>query len=142
ETEKETNASRSGALGKALAQIFLPPVGFGKSPGGGTKPISNSNADRLKNNGKLHIEKYEFGKDNTLILNFYIKIQKKTSYIDIDVQVESEGAKKFKGNDWEKETEIGVPFPVEIIGFSFEEYIECEHIIIKTDRFQRNSKVR
>ncbi|KAB8125581.1 hypothetical protein F9U64_22370 [Gracilibacillus oryzae] len=144
DTEKEKGSSKSGALSKALAKILLPPVGFGKSPGGGTNPPSGGSRGSKQNTGKLQIEKTEFGEENTLILDFYINLPKNTTYLEIDLQIESEGSKKFKGNEWEKDSEVGVPFPVEIMGLSVSDNSgnECKHFLVKTDRFKKNSKVR
>lgn len=144
EKEREVGGTKSGALSKAIAKIFLPPAGFGKAPGGGTKSPSSNSAGSRKNKGKLQIENSIIGEDNSLILDFSIELPKNIVQIEIELQVESEGTKKFSGDDWEKESEVGTPFPVEIAGISFTDEFatECEYSIIKTERYKRSSKVQ
>lgn len=144
DTEKDENTTRSGALSKALAKVLLPPVGFGTAPGGKTKrPTRGTTGGRNNKKGKLQVRNTEFGRDNTLKLDFYIDLPSNVCYVDIDLQVESEGAKRYRGNEWEKESEVGVPFPVEIVGLSlFNENSDIEYTIIKTERFQVSDKIR
>lgn len=144
DNQKEENTTRSRALSKAIANALLPPIGFGNAPSSRPKKSNNTTPTRNKSKtGKLQILDTKVANDNTLVVEFYISLPQNVLYFDIDLQVESEGAKRYKGNEWEKESEVGVAFPVEIVSLALDDFdSNIRHEIIKTNRFTINSKVR
>ncbi|MGP4106767.1 hypothetical protein [Virgibacillus sp. L01] len=149
QTEKESETTRSGALSKSLAKLFLPPSGFGSKPGVNPKPKPGDGKRKKKPTGKLVITGVNLGMENTLIMDFEINVSKNTSLIEVEALVESEGNRKFKGDIWEKESEIGTGFPVEIIEMSLDKKTQ-ENIgqgqfnisMISTERFEVKNKAQ
>lgn len=145
EKEKDRTASRSGALSKSLAKAFLPPAGFGRGVGGGGAggPGRGGTGVRKKT-GKLQIEQTYLDKDNTMIVDFSIILPDNKRIIEIELHVNSEGGRKFKGDEWEKKTELGTPFPVEIEDFTLGENLDegVEYTSITTDVYNVKNKIR
>ncbi|WP_330948743.1 hypothetical protein [Virgibacillus sp. MG-45] len=145
EKEKETNTSRSGALSKSLAKIFLPPAGFGNVAGGGEKGNSRGGGTGIsKKKGKLQVDQTYLDKNNIMIVDFSINLPNDKEVIEIELHVDSEGGRKFKGDEWEKKTELGTPFPVEIIDFTLKDgYVDRpEYAFITTKEYNVNYKIR
>jgi hypothetical protein len=138
--EKESNSSRSGALSKSLASALLPPAGFGKSPGSGSRnPEGGGNAPRTRTS-KLMITGNRIGENGNTILDFEITVPRKTETLFFEFLVDSEGSKKIKGNEWEDENEIGTPFPIEISKVVLNDSLKAD--LQKTSRFGINSSAQ
>ena len=145
--EKETNTTRSGALSKSLAKMFLPPLGFGNSPGVKRKTPGQGGGGRKKD-GKLIITGMNLEEDNSLSIHFEISPPKNAAAIEIEAQVESEGNKKIKGDEWEKPGEIGTRFPIELkhisvipkTGSETNERIQIH--VFSTERYHIENKVQ
>lgn len=142
--EEDINASRSGALSKSLAKWFLPPVGFGNAPRSNRSPKTKQPRGTRKRSGNLQILQTYIDRDD-IIMDFFIKIPNNREILELELRVDTEGGKKFKGNNWEKETELGTEFPVEIVDFTMagDEDIKIHQPrYISTKRFGVNYKIR
>lgn len=108
--EEKVKGTRSGALSASLASSLLPPVGFGKSPAQKVKKGSETST-KSSPKGSFNIVGSRKSGDN-LIVTVEVSPKKDQSYAMIEALIESEGNRKIRGDNWERD--IRTEFPIEI----------------------------
>lgn len=109
----ETNMKpkENSGLGKLFGEMLLPPDGFGKRPGPGTKSPANP-PNRRGVNFRVDDSKIKYLSD-TMIIPLILETsgKKKISRIGFDIQIDSE-SKKIEMQEWENKLNLNPPFEI------------------------------
>ncbi|MBP3966255.1 hypothetical protein [Paenibacillus lignilyticus] len=108
--ESENQSKRNIGLGKALAQILLPPENFGSKATGNKNTAVGGAGGKQKGHGQLSLEQPKF--ENGLIkVDFELNCGNKNDVFEIQLQVLSELG-GIEAVNWESEEVIGGQFPM------------------------------
>lgn len=104
----------NSGLGKLFGDMLLPPEGFGKQPGGGTKPpITDPKGKRKGFKFRADSDHIKYLSDRMIIpLILETQGKKKISYTGVEMLVDSE-SKKIGIGEWENKMGLLAPFGIE-----------------------------
>lgn len=113
-TDSDSKPRVNSGLGKLFGDMLLPPDGFGKLPGGGSKPPAQGNT------GKNRGVKFQADADHIkhlpdrMIVPLLLETQskRKMSYAGVEIMVDSE-SKKIGITEWEEKMGLLSPFEIE-----------------------------
>ncbi|KGP91256.1 hypothetical protein N780_08585 [Pontibacillus chungwhensis BH030062] len=128
---KDKHERKNASVGKAIAEILLPPENFGKQsgpkPGGGTKP-GNQKDPRIKST--LKITGNPSFTAGSVSLPFTLTIGSKVKSSLLELKVVSEGG-DIQADKWEKEDTIGSAFPLNFISANLDSVKVGKNNIVK-----------
>ncbi|SFQ09454.1 hypothetical protein SAMN02910358_00730 [Lachnospiraceae bacterium XBB1006] len=104
----------NSGLGKMFGDLLLPPEGFGKGAGGGTKPVNPDSPKGKRSRFKFAIDSngIKYLSDKMLIpMVLETSTKKKISRTGFDMLIDSE-SKKIDINEWENKMKMETPFSI------------------------------
>lgn len=125
ERSADATEKKNIGLGRALANVLLPSVGFGKEAsipskmnngGGGLSGSGFSGSRRRTFFRTIGSPSYALG---TITYNFEMLLKKSVYTLELLVDTDS---KKLSASIWESEDEIGTRFPLSFVDFAIKEY--------------------
>lgn len=119
--ESENTARRNVGLGKALAEVLLPPENFGrKSSVSHTSSTGEGSSNKSRGYGlKMH-NSPKFTEDG-ISLDFELICGKKVDSFSLELIVKTDSG-AVTANKWEKDDSIGTPFPIKVKSVIFKKY--------------------
>ncbi|UTR10186.1 hypothetical protein MM300_20275 [Evansella sp. LMS18] len=113
EVKKDSKENKKLGLGRALAEVLLPPEDFGsKSNVPRRTGVGGTSSSNKKSYGLKILGEPEFT-EGEIELNFQLNFGKKTQTVDLELRVLSETG-NILANSWEGESGIGTAFPLQI----------------------------
>lgn len=128
-TESE---SKTTGLSRSLGQILLPPQDFGRLPVGPKSENGNSSSPpRQGINPKINLTEIEYLQNKEINIKFELIGSKKSKGYQVELKVPSESG-VIGAAAWESDEVFGKAFPIEIIGYSF------NNIVLKSGNSKEN----
>ncbi|MFI8492684.1 hypothetical protein ACIGC1_07200 [Peribacillus butanolivorans] len=117
--KKETATETQGTniLARQIGKMLLPPTGFGKRASSKKRAGQGKrNEPKLKivRGNSFTIVKQKYNSNNTIELQFALKLSKKTLGATLELFISTENG-RISARDWESEDGVGTAFPASII---------------------------
>jgi hypothetical protein len=109
----EVYSKKNISLGRALAEVLLPPEGFGSRPSPNSKSSGSNNFSNNGKNTSLKINSNAVYEHGMMKLDFELYCGKKHNSFLLELQILSE-AGGIEAESWESDDVIGKPFPIKL----------------------------
>ncbi len=111
ENDRGKYERKNASVGKAVAEILLPPEKFGTQSGKPPKSTKGGNTKDPRTKSKLMLKGNPTFKNGAVSISFSLIVGSKVKSSQLELKVESEGG-DIEANKWESEDVIGSSFPL------------------------------